>query len=308
MTFAVYRPGRHRLEPFEISVMDPEGRISMLKTQPVDVRVESVLADVKEIEMPPLRPPVSVWHEDWTLVGILSALGLVVLGVLLGTWLRRRWQPEQEEEGPPPRPAYDIAVEKLNAVQEDDLIGNEEFEHFYIRVSEAVREYLGRRYNLSLTDQAGLELTTAEIVGLLGDVSWPRGLSLFAVEQFLYDCDVVKFARYTPSGDECHDLIARAFALVESTRPITVVNTDVSTPTSASTAPNSTETPTSNVSDSSTQSFVPPAQDTASHDSAAIGPQASVEGDTSTPPSTETPPAPDAETEDAPDKGEVTDA
>ena len=220
MTFAVYRPGRHLLEPFEISVMDPEGRISVLKTDPVEVRVESVLADVKDVSMPALRAPVSVWHEDWTLVGVLSAIGVLALGVLLGAWLRRRWQPEEIDPGPPPRPAYEVAKEKLTALQNEDLIEDERFEEFYIRVSETVREYLGRRYNLSLTDQAGLELTTAEIVGLLREIAWPRGLSLLSVEQLLYDCDVVKFARYTPSNTECDDLFDRAWQLVELTRPI----------------------------------------------------------------------------------------
>ena len=37
-------------------------------------------------------------------------------------------------------------------------------------MSEAIREYFGRRYDLSLTGSQGLELTTEELLVLLGEL------------------------------------------------------------------------------------------------------------------------------------------
>lgn len=120
----------------------------------------------------------------------------------------------------PPRPAYDVAIEKLLAIKAADLPAAGLFEEFYVRVSEAVREYLGRRYNLSLTDKAGLELTTWELLALLHNIHWPRGLSRPEVEDLLVACDMVKFARYSPDNAEAEDLLTRAFRIVELTRPL----------------------------------------------------------------------------------------
>ena len=68
MVYAVYRPGRHKLLPFKLSVMDSEGRISTVETEALELRVHSLLADLKDVEMPGMKAPVSVLKEDWTLV------------------------------------------------------------------------------------------------------------------------------------------------------------------------------------------------------------------------------------------------
>jgi hypothetical protein len=117
-----------------------------------------------------------------------------------------------------------VALEKLEGIRREGLIEEERLEELYIRVSEAIREYLGRRYNLSLTNQAGLELTTAELLGLLRGVAWPRTMTGSQVEAFLGECDIVKFARYTPTAKEAEALLAQAFDLVEKTRPRFVVS------------------------------------------------------------------------------------
>ncbi len=219
LRFAVWRPGRHVLEAFSLKIMDAEGGISSVTTRPVDVLIASVIANEADPKMADPRPPVSVWVEDWVLVWIGGVLLSLLIAGLLGAWLYRVLGPKPPPPPPPPpRPAHEIALEKLGAVAAANLPEQGLVEEFYVRVSEAVREYLGRRYNLSLTDQAGLELTTEELIGLLREVRWPRGVSMRFVEALLYDCDIVKFARYTPADDEVDDLLRRAFQLVELTR------------------------------------------------------------------------------------------
>ncbi len=219
MSFAVYRPGTHVLEPFDLKIMDAEGGISAVSTQAVKIRIVSVVANEKDPQMPAVRKPVSVWIEDWTLTWIAGiALGLLLafgLGALLYKVLT---PPPPPPPPPPPRPAHEIALEKLGAIAASSLLDEGQSEEFYVRVSEAVREYLGRRYNLSLTDPAGLEMTTEELTALLLDVRWPRGMDLHFVTLLLQDCDIVKFARYAPTEDEATDVLRRAFQLVELTR------------------------------------------------------------------------------------------
>jgi hypothetical protein len=219
MTFAVYRPGRHVLEPFELSILDADGGVSRVKTAPVEVKIDSVTANMKDPQMPALRAPVPVWIEDWTLVWILGTAGALLASGLLGALLYRALRPEPPPPPPPPpRPAHEVALEKLAALRGEDLLGQGEVEAFYVRLSGVIREYLGRRYNLSLADKAGLELTTSELVALLREVRWPRGFDGHQVQTFLYDCDIVKFARHAPSPEEADALLAQAFGIVERTK------------------------------------------------------------------------------------------
>jgi hypothetical protein len=216
LTYAVFRPGRHRLEGLALEVLDSEGQISGLATAPVEVRVDSILAEVKDAQMPALRPPRTVWYEDWTLAWILGVFGGVLLAFGMGAVAYNLLRPPPPPPPPPPpRPAHEIALEKLGAIAGAGLIAEGLWEEFYVRVSEALREYFGRRYGLSLTGGHGLELTTEELVLLLREVNWPRGIDMSSVEEFLRDCDIVKFARYAPTQDEANALIQRAFQIVE---------------------------------------------------------------------------------------------
>lgn len=216
---ASYRPGRHTLAPLELTVLDAEGHMSKLSTEPVEVIIQSVMANDNEVAMPEVKPPLPVWHEDWTLVWIFGSLLSLLVSGLVGAFVYRRLNPPLPPPPPPPRPAYDVAIEKLVAIKSAELIEDELFEEHTVRVSEAVREYLGRRYNLSLTNRQGLELTTEELIESVRDVRWPAELGGSFVEAFLYDCDLVKFARHTPSAVESEELLTSAFKLVELTRP-----------------------------------------------------------------------------------------
>ena len=113
---------------------------------------------------------------------------------------------------PPPRQAYDIAREKLNAIVTDDLLRRGHFYEYFVRISEVVREYLGNRYQFYAMD-----LTTRELLMELRDRPTP-GLENAQLRLLLEDADLVKFARLHPSDDQCAQAINTAFRLIETTR------------------------------------------------------------------------------------------
>lgn len=102
---------------------------------------------------------------------------------------------------------------------------------YFDRVSDAVRGYLGARFGFD-----GLESTTDEILASLkkqgggfirmDDGSAPAsgsapapGVPLEDVARFLRDCDLVKFAKYTPSPEECAKALASGESIVKTTMP-----------------------------------------------------------------------------------------
>src|SRR4029077_20112033 len=120
-----------------------------------------------------------------------------------------------DRPGPPPRPAHEIALEKLDRLGQYGFLEDADNRPFYFAVSEIIREYLGARFGFD-----SLELTTDELVAELGRTS-DRDLGMFRgeIQGWLSACDLVKFAKISPSATEARGALETALRIVTSTRP-----------------------------------------------------------------------------------------
>ncbi len=134
------------------------------------------------------------------------------VGALLA-WLVARWirRPRPVPPPPPPRPPWEVAFEKLDEVRHAGLLATQRFSEYYDRVGDAVREYFGHRYGFD-----GLECTTDEMLTELRQ-SPLAGVTVEDVSLFLQQCDLVKFARMTPSEDDCQKALGDAELIVRKT-------------------------------------------------------------------------------------------
>jgi hypothetical protein len=91
---------------------------------------------------------------------------------------------------------------------------------FHVRLSEAVREYLGNRYlfdSLELsTEELAVKLKTSTIGSEDFDTVW----------EFLGVTDLVKFAKVVLNREESLDLLDQSVAFVEKTTPQPLVPSD----------------------------------------------------------------------------------
>ena len=212
LTFQIYRPGETTLAPLEVAVSgsDEDGG-QLLRTDPVTVTVASVLGDDAEANFQGPRPPRSVWRRDMTLVWAGGGVLAVLVGGLAFLFLRR--EEDEEERGlQPERPPEEVALEKLASLGESDLLEHGNFMVFYVRMSEALRRYLGRRFGFP-----GTELTTHEIVEKLRTTSWNGEAELDDIATWLRKTDLVKFSGRIPSTDEAQGALERAVWLVGET-------------------------------------------------------------------------------------------
>jgi len=83
-------------------------------------------------------------------------------------------------------------------------------------VSEIIRDFLGARFGFD-----SLELTTDELIGELKRQAG-RDMILGEIQGWLSACDLVKFAKISPTASEARGALESAIRIVTATRPAPV--------------------------------------------------------------------------------------
>ena len=105
---------------------------------------------------------------------------------------------------------------KFNAVAlgfKSNLPGKGRSREFYFFLSEILRGYLGERYAFE-----ALESTSSELLESLRTLHTP-GLQMKELAGFVLESDMAKFAKATPSLDECKASLEFAYRVVYATTP-----------------------------------------------------------------------------------------
>lgn len=210
-------PGDKPLPAIDLRVVTKDNSIGTVQTESRPYKVQSLLANEPNAQPKQETKPVPVLEDNWLPVYVLAgiaAAGLVALMTLLiSRYLQKRRKAALPP--PPPRPPWEIAAEALAQLgrQKQAMLDAGQGAVFVDQLSDVVRAYLGGRYAFD-----GLETTTDEMLMQLQT----RGASLgFTQEvgQFLGRCDLVKFAKVEPDGDEVDLLFAKAQDLVQLSEP-----------------------------------------------------------------------------------------
>ena len=215
LTIAAYEPGAKQVPAIEVTYLGPRGDVRTARTAPVKVKIASLIANEPEPAIKDAAPPVTVMEENLWPAYIAGALCAAGLGALLTMLIVRRLRARRgERPGPPPRPAHEVALEKLDRLGAYGFLENADNRPFYFAVSEIIREYLGGRYGFD-----SLELTTDELCAELRRQAG-RELVLGEIQGWLSACELVKFAKISPSAAEARGALESAIRIVTTTRPV----------------------------------------------------------------------------------------
>lgn len=180
----------------------------------VGLKVTSVPVDTLHPEqMRDAYGPVDVEFE-WSWNILLMILGLVLSAAVGIVFFRRarRIKPRVRRyvlpEVPTPRAAAQGIFEQLRAEQPSSP---DEMKQHYMRMTEALRNYIAETYKIS-----ALEMTSAEITDALMSLPDTERESL---RDILETADLVKFARYEASLPEADRNLLQAVRFVEATSP-----------------------------------------------------------------------------------------
>lgn len=211
---ASYEIGTHAIPEIRLSYINPQGDVRSVDTEPLLVTITGLIAEGDNQETQPLRATHSTLIEDRRAISALKyggiALGaLIVLGV--AQWLVRRVlrrRAEAAQVAPPPRPAHEVALERLAALRARGNFAEDSYRPFYFELAEILRAYLGGRFAFD-----SLELTTAELMTVLATKAPAVAAKDGPVDRFLQEADLIKFAKFGSDPEA----VARAFAIVEDT-------------------------------------------------------------------------------------------
>ena len=179
--------------------------------QPFEIdSTDMAITDIKGI----YRAPIWWWGIlRWVLLSIAIA-GLGVGGYYLITYLRRRTGNINETMTPiePLRPADEVALEKLDIIREQKIWQTGQIKEYHTQLTDVVREYIARRFDVSSTEQTSDE-TLRAMRPLLNNQK-----ELYEqLRKMLTLADLVKFAKWSATPDENELSLRSAYAFVKET-------------------------------------------------------------------------------------------
>jgi len=119
----------------------------------------------------------------------------------------------------PPVPAHEIAYRQLEALRLKGLIRQGKIKEYYSEVSNIIRHYLENRFMLKAP-----EMTSEEFLFYVRDYVKLVREHKALLKDFLLSCDLVKFAKHTPSSQEMEAIFASAKKLVDETHEVGKAN------------------------------------------------------------------------------------
>lgn len=216
ITLQHFAVGDARVPSFPITYLAPDGGVHTVQVPETAFTVGSLLANEPDPKRQGEDPPVSLEYPNTTaeliLYSGLAALLLGLVGGLLFARWRRRPRPAYV---PPPVPAHVAAYEALAELEKADLIAKNQYQDYYLELTEIAKAYVEGRFGIAALDRTTDELRR-DLERLAPQIA---PLKPTDVVRFLQDCDLVKFARFAPPPSETQQAFNYVREMVDVTAP-----------------------------------------------------------------------------------------
>jgi len=160
-----------------------------------------------------IKGPVSFPTNHFFLTCVLAIACLAALIFLIIFFLKKYLKRKAQSPAIPIEPADKIAYKALERLKAKDLPRFGKIKEYYIELSDIVRRYMENRFSFRAP-----EMTTEEFLYFLRESDSLSGAHKNSLKQFLNHCDLVKFAKYGPTGHEIDDSFNFATKLVDETK------------------------------------------------------------------------------------------
>ena len=213
---SLFEPGDKDLPELPV-VVQSAGGTDTVWVEPGNIYVKSVLSPEDSLAgLKDIKPPIPLrWTFQDLLPWLIVAVALI-LAFIAGWYIRRkikRARGEIPEYAPPSRPAHLVALERLEKLKAGGLPDIETVLPYYSELSEILKEYIGRRFEID-----ALEMTTTELFAQ--DLIWSINRENRShIVKIMTMSDLVKFARFKPERGDHIELLEAGFTYVRTTKP-----------------------------------------------------------------------------------------
>ncbi len=184
-----------------------------IEIEEITIHVASILPEnMEKMTLHDIKPPVAlptsyrVWIWSGSLAGAVLCIGLAAFVLIK----RRRKSDEAIQRA---IPAHEAAFGELEALIAENLIEQGQVKHFYQRISDILRRYIERRFNINAPEQ-----TTEEfLASIKARPDFPETYHAL-MKNFLTHCDLVKFAEHQPTTENIQQIFDSCKNFVIGTR------------------------------------------------------------------------------------------
>lgn len=208
----IFQLGEIQIPPIPINFSDQRGRSGQAWTEPIKIKVTSVIKGSKEKAEPrPIKGPVAMDVRALQIL-VMSILEILLIAVLIVKVVRRRRRkaPTDPESL---LPSHERAILELGRLESKDYLSQGKTKEFYSELADILRRYLDRSFELDT-----LELTTFEILRDLKKKAFDVG-AVEKIKELLENADLVKFAKLIPLKSASERMTAILRNVVENTKP-----------------------------------------------------------------------------------------
>ncbi|MBR0036667.1 MAG: hypothetical protein IJP70_03385 [Bacteroidales bacterium] len=166
-----------------------------------------------------MEPDFVIWDYVWWMVWVLLVLAVGCIGYFLYRFYQKHWNHEVVVQFPKEKlaPPHVVALEALQQLGDKKLWQNGQYKAFYTELTDILRRYIERRYQVS-----AMESTTDEIMAELVELTVSQRSSYNNLHEVLQLADFVKFAKYEPLPDENQMAFMNSRLFVEQTKETVV--------------------------------------------------------------------------------------
>ena len=226
---AAFEEGVYNLPPIVIERMAPDGKVDTLYFDSMQIDVKTMPIDTATFERHPMKGQMQTpfnWDEfvftvkemAVAYIGLLPLLEAIkwvvmVIIVCICIWMIANPKSLSGSTSEVARePAHIVALRKLDAFRSNALWVPEKQKSFYTGVTDALREYISRRYGVS-----AMEMTTAELFAAVTSVEDFPADMLDGLKSLFETADFVKFAKHVASDEDNASAVPLAVRFVTQT-------------------------------------------------------------------------------------------
>jgi hypothetical protein len=137
---------------------------------------------------------------------------LIIVGICIWIINERHSRGEEEIRSVVREPAHIVALRKLDAFRSNAMWVPERQKEFYTGVTDALREYISRRYGVS-----AMEMTSAELFDQIKNVEDFPEEFVGQLHELFQTADYVKFAKFVASDEDNASAVPTAVRFVTQT-------------------------------------------------------------------------------------------